>query len=379
MDDWRHPPPCPVPRRVSRIAERCPGGDARARLRGVKRLLTACAMTLLASARILAAPNFTTSSLSADPASPLEGDVVTFTVIVRNSGDQESPFTQVVVSLPASSVFIDFTGLEGGEYDQETRRVRGTVAVAAGGEARVTFRVLTWKDSAGSLLVPSVGLSNLYLNVSESYIHGETAIGTRLRDEGVVVGGVRFSPIAIGLLFTIALYPVLWLLFGRRAGHGPIMLIVIAVGFGMIFVEMARRDRQSLTAWRETSCLIRDSFLEPSQSTSTATDATGRRRTTTTTSYQTLLMLEYDADDKPMISTGFDTGSRLSIGGLGGAVTEYARWPPGQRVPCWFDPAHPLDVVVVRGFGGAYLFAILPALVFWLGVRGLMPKRRANA
>ena len=318
-----------------------PGRDARARLRVVKCLLTTGVVALLASATLLAAPDFTTSAITADPAAPLEGDVVTFTVVVRNAGDQESPFTQVSVGLPASSLFIDFNGLEGGEYDQETRTGARHRGRCGGGEARVTFRVLTLRDSAGSLLAPSVGLSNLYLKVPESYIHGETPIGTRLGDEGVAVGGFRFSPIAIGLLLTIALYPILWLLFGRRAGHGPILLIVIAVGFGMIFVEMARRDRQSLTAWRETSCLIRDSFLEPSQSTSSGTDATGRRRTTTTTSYQTLLMLEYDADGKATISTGFDTGSRLSIGGLGGAVTEYSRWPPGQRVPCWFDPAHP--------------------------------------
>jgi uncharacterized protein DUF3592 len=136
---------------------------------------------------------------------------------------------------------------------------------------------------------------------------------------------------------------------------------------------MARRDRESLTTWRETTCLIRDSYLEPSASTSTDRDVTGRRRTTRT--YQTLLMLEYDADGKPTISTGFDTGSRLSIGGLGGAIAEYSRWPPGERVPCWFDPSHPEDVVVVRGFGGAYAFALLPLLVFGLGVMGLRRRR----
>lgn len=358
-----------------------PAAGARARLRVVKASQITGAVVLLTalmSVRLLAAPNFSTSAITADPAAPLEGDVVTFTVIVRNTGDQESPFTQVSVSLPGSSLFIDYTGLEGGEYDEETRRVRGTVAVAAGGENRFTFRVLTLKDSGGSLLAPSVGLSNLYLNVQESYIHSQTPIDTRLRNEGVAFGGLRFSPLAIGLLLTIALYPVLWLVFGRRAGNGPILLIVIAAGFGTIFVEMARRDRQSVTTWRETSCLIRDSFLDPSQSTSTGTDATGRRRTTTTTTYQTMLMLEYDADGKSMISTGFDTGSRLSIGGLGGALTEYSRWPPGQRVPCWFDPAYPDDVVVIRGFGGAYAFAALPLLIFGLGVWGLMPKRRAS-
>ena len=340
--------------------------------------MTACALVLLTSARLSGAPDFSTSSITVDPAAPLEGDVVTFTVVVRNTGDQESPFTQVSVSLPASSLFVDHAGLDGAEYDAETRRLRGTIAVAAGGENRFTFRMLTLKDSAGSLLAPRVGLSNLYLKVAEQYIDSETPIDTRLRNEGVAFGGLRFSPIAISLLLTIALYPALWLLFGRRAGHGPIVLIVIAVGFGMIFVEMARRDRQSLTAWRETSCLILDSFLDPSQSTSSGTDATGRRRTTTTTTYQTLLMLEYDADGKPMVSTGFDTGSRLSIGGLGGAITEYSRWPPGQRVPCWFDPAHPEDVVVVRGFGGAYAFAALPLLALGLGVWGLMPKRHGR-
>jgi hypothetical protein len=372
--DWRHPPACPVPWRVSRIAEG-PPPDARARLRVVNAFLTTAVWVLLASLNLLAAPNFSTSSITVDPVAPLEGDVVIFTVAVRNSGDQKSPFTQVSVGLPASSLFIDYAGLEGGEYDEETRRIRGTIAVGAGGENRFTFRVLTLRDSAGSLLVPRVGLSNLYLNVPESYVDSETTIDTRLGTDGVAVGGFRFSPIAIGLLLALALYPVLWLVFGRRVGHGPMLAIVIAVGFGAIFVEMARRDRDSLTTWRETSCVIRNSYLEPSESTSTGTDATGRRRTTTTRTYQTLLMLEYVADGRAMVSTGFDTGSRLSIGGLVGALTEYSRWPPGRTVPCWFDPAHPQDVVVVRGFGGAYVFALLPLLLFAYGIMALRGRR----
>ena len=143
----------------------------------------------------------------------------------------------------------------------------------------------------------------------------------------------------------------------------------------MIFLEMARRDRESLTTWHETTCVIRDSYLEPSDSTSTGTDATGRRRTTTTRTYQTMLMLEYPADGQQMVSTGFDTGSRLSIGGLGGAVEEFSRWPIGQTVPCWFDPAHPEDVVVVRGFGGAYFFALFTVPLFAYGVLALSGRR----
>ena len=43
-------------------------------------------------------------------------------------------------------------------------------------------------------------------------------------------------------------------------------------------------------------------------------------------------------------------------------------WTFGAQVPCWYDPADPRDVVVHRGFGGAYSLALLPLPVFWLGL-----------
>ena len=109
---------------MSGSEEGCPGSrkrppaGVRARLRVVKAALATAVVLLIAltSASLLAAPDFSTSAITADPAAPLEGDVVTFTVVVRNTGDQESPFTQVSVSLPGSSLFIDYAGLEGGEY-----------------------------------------------------------------------------------------------------------------------------------------------------------------------------------------------------------------------------------------------------------------------
>ena len=76
-----------------------------------------------------------------------------------------------------------------------------------------------------------------------------------------------------------------------------------------------------------------------------------------------------------MVSTGFDTGSRASVGGLGGALAEFSRWPIGSAVPCWFDPAHPEDVVVIRGFGGAYFFALFPLPLFLFGVWAIVKGR----
>jgi hypothetical protein len=86
----------------------------------------------------------------------------------------------------------------------------------------------------------------------------------------------------------------------------------------------------------------------------------------------------YVADGQPMVSTGFDTGSRASIGGLGGALAEFSHWPIGGTVPCWFDPAHPADVVVIRGFGGAYFFALFPLPLFVYGVWAIANGRSAR-
>jgi hypothetical protein len=75
-----------------------------------------------------------------------------------------------------------------------------------------------------------------------------------------------------------------------------------------------------------------------------------------------LLALRYQARGVETISTGYDTGMRHR------PEKELERWAVGAAVPCWFDPEEPRDVVVVRGFGAAYLFALLPLPVFLFGV-----------
>jgi hypothetical protein len=94
--------------------------------------------------------------------------------------------------------------------------------------------------------------------------------------------------------------------------------------------------------------------------------------------YRPLLALKYDAGGHETISTGFETGSRLSIGGIGAAVEETARWPIGSTVPCWYDPANPTDVVVIPGFGGAYLFLLAPLALLFYGVMAIRRPHRYN-
>jgi hypothetical protein len=84
-----------------------------------------------------------------------------------------------------------------------------------------------------------------------------------------------------------------------------------------------------------------------------------------------LLALKYTAGDREIISTGYETGTRLSIGTGESAAAEYAQWTLGAAVPCWFNPSDPRDAIVIRGFGGAYFFALIPLPVFVFGVLGL--------
>ena len=335
-------------------------------------------VTAILPGAVAAAPDFAQTTITAEPAKPLEGDVVTFSVAIRNSGDQDSPNTQVTITLPHEGMYVGFSGLEGAAYDRDARAISGTLPIPVSGEARVSFRIVTLRDSGGHVLSPMVKVSNLYLGATDQIIHAEIDIDTRPSTSGIPIGGVRIAPAGLALIVVLMLYPLLYVLVGRRVGHGPVMAIVIAVGFGAIFAGLARRDWASLETWHETTCTIRDSRLREGTASSTrpgtSTSAARRPTGTDTTTYQNVLALEYVADGTSMVSSGFDTGSRLSIGGLGGALNEFSRWPIGQSVPCWFDPEHPEDVVVIRGFGGAYFFAMLPLPLLVYGVWTIAKK-----
>ena len=315
-----------------------------------------------------AKPDFSRTAMTANPTPPREGDVVTFTVRVRNTGDQDSPGTQIDLDLSREGMFIDFAGLAGATLDRNARRISGTVTLVAGGEHRITFRVLAPRDSGGNVLSPRIRVSNLFL-AADHYGHAHVVIETRPGVGGVTIGGLRIAPAGLAVLAVLALYPLLrFALRSRRVSRAAVAAVVVALGFWTLFVVMAWRDWRSVREWRETRCEILDSRLRVD---TTSSDPRGTARRTTssaTTTYEPLLALAYDADGHRMISSGFDTGSRVSIGGFGGAVEEFARWPVGTAVPCWFDPAHPEDVAVIRGFGGAYLFALFPLPLFLFGM-----------
>ena len=320
------------------------------------------ATTLLAALLALTVavkPDFTQSELTADPREPLEGDVVTFTARVLNSGDEESGATQVELTFPTEGFFLDVANLDGASIDRDARRLHANLTLPPGGEHRFTFRMLVPRDAGGKVLSPMLRVVN-HFKGADSYIHASVDVGTRLSSGGVEIAGVRILPAGLATVAVLALFPLLKLVFRGPGTMGPVVALVFAIGFWTFFAAMAQRDWRSLTAWRETSCRIADVRLDASTSTTTSRTSAGTTRTSTSTSYAPLLALEYSVDGQTRYSSGFDTGSRLRVAGLGGAVEEASRWPIGNTVPCWYDPAHAEDVVVIPGFGGAYFFALFP-------------------
>jgi hypothetical protein len=346
----------------------------------VPAILALMAMSLLllvAPAVAFAKPDFSRSTIATDPAAPKEGDLVTFLVHLRNTGDEPAPFTEVDFELPLEAMFVSLTGLDGAKVDAVDKVITATIDLPAGGDRQFAVRMIVPRDAGGNSLSPNLKVR--YAHAGVEFRGGEPiTIDTRVAETGFVLGGVRFNRASLVLLGVLLLYPVLRLLTAsRKDSRGSVVAIVIAVGFLSIFAAMAYDDWRTVSAFRQSSCTVLDSRLRMETSTS-ALSSPGRGRTTNTT-FDPLLALRYDDNGREVIGTGYSTGSRLDIGGGASTASEYAKFKIGSQVPCWFDPDDPSRVMVLPGFGGAYFFALLPMLLLGAGVYSLSssrPRRR---
>jgi hypothetical protein len=148
---------------------------------------------------------------------------------------------------------------------------------------------------------------------------------------------------------------------------------MLPLAFWAFFAVMAWRDYQSLTSWRQAECTVMGRRVVAESVSSTGT---GRTRSSNKTVYSPELALRYTAEGDTVISTGYDTGSSLRIGGRARREQESLAWTVGTVIPCWYDPADVKDVVVHNGFGGAYLFALVPLPLFWFGCVSLARGHR---
>jgi hypothetical protein len=324
---------------------------------------------------VWAQPDFSESSIRIEPATVTEGDVVTIVVTLRNSGSEDAPYAEMDFGLPLEALFVEYTGLEEATLDLAEKTLTATVNLPAGSDRRFQVRMVVPRDAGGHSLVPYLTLRYSYRQVEfrdGAPIPIDTAVSTR----GLpLVGGIRLAPAGLVVLAVAALYPTLWVALPRRRRRpGPMVMIVLATGFLTMFGALAKRDWETLTAWTAAPCTILDKRVRIE----TSASRVGRQRTrqSETRSLRPLLALKYSVDGHDVISSGYETGTRLSIGRGEALASEYAQWQVGATVPCWFNPDEPREVIVRRGFGGAYAFAVIPLAVLGLGVAGLQRRWR---
>ncbi len=344
---------------------------------------------LIALPKAEAKPDFTASEITTDSSTVIEGDVARFRVRLHNQGDEPADSTEVAIQWPPMGYLIEVTGLDDTQVDHDARTVKAMTSLPAQGERLVHVAVLAPRDSAGKLLSLTVRLIHFHTMV-EHWFHGKIEIDTRPRTDGLLIGGYRITTAGVLTLAWLGVTCIVLLLasllqrqgtaagrlFGPRAGATGIM---IALGFWLIFAAMAWHDYQVLRHWKETTGTIigrRVTIQTVSSSHRLSGGATSQTRHSDVAKPE--FAVRYLVDGRERLSTGYDTGSSLRVGGGKAQLEkEFQEWTIGAQVPCWYDPADPAAIVLKRGFGGAYLFALLPLFPFWIGwriLRGSLSK-----
>lgn len=297
---------------------------------------------LLAASFAGAAADLSGSAITTEPAAPIERDVVVYRIRLENRGDVDAVPTFLRFRLPGAALFVGAGGAQAIELEEVDRVVTGSVELPAGATREVEVRVVVPDGAAGQSLGASLQLQSFSAGIEE-WIHSTVAIDSRPSTGGAVVGPVRMTAAGFAVLAFVAGYVVLLVAF-RGRGARPLFALVSAIGFLAYFAAMAALDARTLGEWPESECTVLDRRTSP-------IGKGGKRRELE------LLALRYVADGETRFSTGLDTGMQRPPTFESGGEAPY---PIGAKIPCWTDPDDPARVIVRRGFGAAYLFALFP-------------------
>lgn len=340
--------------------------------------------SILATAAVQAGPDLSRSTLTVTPAAPLEGEIVRVALTARNTGGVDLNYVEVRLDGPENAFVIAARGLQDTVLAADDRRVTGHITLPQSGESLIELDVLSPRDSGGERLTVRARLASSEHGLEE-WSTATAVIENRLPSGGVTLGGIRLLPAALKVLGflvgSLLLFLTLTLLAKRRTGS-PLrvepalatLAFMFTLGLWGYYGGMARRDYRILTNFAETKATVVGRRLHASSSSSSSSSSGSRSDRST---YTPELALRYDVNGKAVHSTGYDSGSALRFGGRAQREREIEAFVPGTTLTAWYDPAAPEDVVVKRGFGGAYLFVLfsLPtlALGLWL-VRRVMAR-----
>lgn len=156
----------------------------------------------------------------------------------------------------------------------------------------------------------------------------------------------------------------------RRFALGAWVAVCTSAGFLLFFVGLAYNDYRSYIAYRETSCHVFASTIDKLQSRNSESG--------TSYTYKPEFAVSYTVLGTETYASVVPPASAISRNSIGPAQRQLERFALGSVQPCWYDPADPGMVLLMRGPGAAYLFALLPlaALILFTWIlRGQFPSR----
>lgn len=315
-----------------------------------------------------APPDFSTSNAIHEPVPAVAGDVLHYAVTVTNTGG-DSAYARIKTVLP-QAYFIRADGdCAGAVRDPDSRGlVWHEGAFSAGSTTQCRIDLLTRREAAGTLAPLATEITTL----PAGYLRFETApeLAAAPDPNAIRVGPVKVTRAQLVVLaflaFAVAGAAVVARMAGRGRGRtalGAWFAVATAVGFLLFFAGLAVGDFRSFTAYRETSCTVFDSAIR-------AFPGTGKSARSST--YQSVFAVRYEALGTETYSAAFPPISAVSLGWIGFSLQKLGDYPDGSVHPCWFDPDDVKTVLLERGPGAAYLFALFPLLVLAYGLSALI-------
>jgi hypothetical protein len=352
----------------------------------IGRLILALALIAAFSAAACAQPDFTTSRGEVTPAAPYAGDVVRHAFTVTNTGAPAS-YASVSSSLRRGFLISTEGDCAPAKFDDSGDLAWHSGRFDAGAMLRCTLTVLTRRGAAGTL-------ANVATEIRvppSGYFRIEAAAELRNPPDP---NAVRVGPVLVtraGMVVTALLavfllgVPIVIALSRSQVGEpladgtiqrptgiyvGGWAAVVIALGFLLFFVAAAYEDWRAYSDYRETNCTVFGSELNAFENRS--------RSRSQEQSYSPLFAVRYPVDGVETFSTGYTTSSALNFNTRADTGSVFDRFAIGTTHPCWYDPQDPTTVVLARGPGGAYVFALLPIPVLVLGLSALTGLRRSK-
>ena len=142
------------------------------------RLMGLLALTVMPSF-LSAVPDFTQSVITASAEEPVEGDVVRFTVNLKNSGDSPAESAELTIEGPLTGFLIGTGGLNEPVIDPEAQKVSASLSLLPGAEKQIWVDVLTPRDSGADALTLAVHLAH-YESGAELWDRKTISVDTRL-------------------------------------------------------------------------------------------------------------------------------------------------------------------------------------------------------